>query len=57
MKIQDLLAVVGGLMKTLLVIGRFLVKPISKLSLNSELVNELFVFEEQRNRRMKKSFV
>ncbi|KAL4489923.1 hypothetical protein ABPG72_010822 [Tetrahymena utriculariae] len=55
LKVQGLLAVVGGLLKTLILIGRVLVKPIAKLSMNSELVNELFVFEDQRNRRLRKS--
>lgn len=48
MTVKDLLAVIGGLMKALMVIGRFLVKPISKLSMNSQLVNELFMFEEDK---------
>ncbi|KAL4484423.1 hypothetical protein ABPG74_019600 [Tetrahymena malaccensis] len=55
LKVQGLLAVVGGLLKTLILIGRVLVKPIAKLSMNSELVNELFVFEDQRNRRLRQS--
>lgn len=54
MTVKDFLVVVGGLMKALMVIGTFLVKPISKLSMNSQIVNELFIFEEEEDKKILK---
>ncbi|KAL4510814.1 hypothetical protein ABPG72_004968 [Tetrahymena utriculariae] len=46
LKVQSILAIIGGLLKSLLVVGRFISKPIVKLSLRSKLLNELFNFAE-----------
>ena len=46
MKILDLIAYIGGLMKILIGISKFLILPISLLSMQTALLNELFNFED-----------
>ncbi|EAR89262.2 transmembrane protein, putative (macronuclear) [Tetrahymena thermophila SB210] len=53
-KFLSVLSIIGGLMKTLLVIGYFCTKPFSKISMRSELVNQLFTFEKISSKKLKK---
>jgi len=43
--------VVGGLLKSLLLVGHFIAKPIQKLSLNGALLNDLFNFSGDSNNK------
>ncbi|KAL4496249.1 hypothetical protein ABPG72_012986 [Tetrahymena utriculariae] len=51
-KFLSVLSIIGGLLKTLLVIGYFCTKPFSKISMRSELVNQLFTFEKITNKKL-----
>ena len=42
---------IGGLLKLFTIIGRILVKPFSKLSLNAELLDNLFTFNSQNEKK------
>lgn len=41
-----MIAIIGGFIKSLMVIFRFLSKPFTKIALYSSLLNELFTFDE-----------
>ncbi len=45
------MAIVGGLLKMMLLVGRILVKPFSKLSFNKALLNKLFIIETEKDHK------
>ena len=49
--ILDILGNIGGLFDLLLFVGMVIVGPISKISLDLNLVNEVFSFEESKQIR------
>jgi len=51
MKLFTLCAIIGGLLKTMMIIGRLISKPIGRISINKLILNEIFSFEDENDKR------